>query len=183
MEFKTTFTKPRRPRQAGFTLVEILIAAALSGMLLAVCLSLALFTSRSIASVTDSVDLNARTRHAIDRMGKKLRQTSSLESFSPTSVTVTFDGQPLTYTYDARLKTLVEDEAGKKTTLLEDCDQLAFALYKRSPLSNSFNQYPVLAATNEAKLIQMSWRCSRSLVGKKSGSAELASARFVFRAK
>jgi len=160
-----------------------MIAAALSGMLLTVCLSLTLFTTRSIASMTDSVDLNARTRYAVDRMGKKLRQTSSVESFSPTSITVTFDGQPLSYTYNPDRRTLVEKEAGKVTTLLEDCDQVLFALYKRSPVSNSFSQFPVLSGLDEAKVIQMSWRCSRSLVGKASGSSDMASARFVFRAK
>lgn len=183
MEFKTTSTDQRRPREAGFTLVEFMITAGISGLLLAVCMSLALFTSRSIASVADSVDLNARSRHAIDRMSKKLRQASAVRSFSPTSVSVTYDGRPLTYTYIPSLRTLEENEAGNVTTLLENCDTLAFSLYKRNPVTNSFNQFPVLTATNEAKVIQVNWRCSRSLVGKTSGSAEMVSARIVLRAK
>lgn len=182
MVCKTTYIN-RRATQAGFTMVEMLITAGLSGLLLAVCMSLALFTSRSIASVTDSVDLNARSRHAIDRMSKKLRQASDVRSYSSNSVTVTFDGRPLTYTYSPSRKTLVENEAGSVTTLLENCDALAFSFYKRNPMTNSFNQFPVMTATNEAKVIQVNWRCSRTLVGKKSGSAEMVSARIVLRAK
>src|SRR3970040_26473 len=112
MEFKITSTSPRRSRQAGFTLMEMLIATGLSGLLLAVFLSLALFTARGIASVTDSVDLDARSRHAIDRMGQKLRQASTVKSFSKTSVSLVYDGKDLTYTYDPQLKTLVENYAG-----------------------------------------------------------------------
>jgi hypothetical protein len=163
--------------------VEVLIATGLSGLLLAVCLSLALFTARGIASVTDSVDLNARSRHAIDRMGQKLRQASTVKSFSKTSVSLVYDGKDLTYTYDPQLKTLVENDAGTRATLLENCDTLAFSFYKRNPVTNSFNQFPVLTATNEAKVIQVNWRCSRELVGKDSGSSEMVSARFVIRAK
>lgn len=188
MEFKITSTSPRLSRQAGFTLVELMIAAGLSGLLLAVCLSLALFTARGIASVTDSVDLNARSRHAIDRMGQKIRQASVVKSFSPTSVSLVYDGRSLTYTYypNNAVKNkgkLVENDGGNETVLLENCDTLAFSFYKRNPVTNSFNQFPVMTATNEAKVIQVNWRCSRDLVGKTSGSSEMVSARFVIRAK
>ena len=183
MEFKTTFTEPRSARRAGFTLVELMVAMALSGLVLAVALSLSLYTSRTIASMTDSVDLNARSRHAIDRMSQKLRQISVVKSFSPTAISVTYLGNPLTYTYNPAAKTLVENDAGRVNTLLEDCDTLAFSLYKRNPLTNSFNQFPVLTLTNEAKVIQVSWRCSRSLLGRESGSAEMVSARIVLRVK
>lgn len=183
MEFKITYTNPRRPRQGGFTLVEFMIAVGLSGLLLAVCASLSLYTARSIASVTDSVDLNARSRHAIDRMGQKLRQASTVESFSPTSLAVTYNGRRLTYSYNPVLKTLEEVDAGVPTTLAEDCNGLTFNFYKRNPVSSSFNQFPVLAATNEAKVIQVNWYCNRTLVSRKSGSAEMVSARFVIRAR
>jgi len=183
MEFRTTFTKPGRSRRAGFTLVELLIATGLSGLLLAVCASLSLYTARAIASMTNSVDLNARSRHAIDVMSQKLRQASDVKSFSPTSVTVNYDGKPLTYSYLADRRALVENDAGVKTTLVEDCDGLAFSLYKRNPLSNSFGQFPVMTATNEAKVIQVSWFCSRTLVGRKSGAAEMVSTKIVLRAK
>lgn len=182
MECKTTSTNRRR-WQAGFTLVELLIAAGLSGLLLAVCASLSLYTARGIASVTDSVELNAHSRLAIDRMSQKIRQASAVKQYSPTSVTVNYDGQPLTYTYLPDRRTLVESAAGVTNTLVESCDELTFKYYQRNPLTNSFNQFPVLTGTNAVKVIQVNWRCSRTLVGKKAGSAEMVSARIVIRAK
>ena len=97
MEFKTTSTKLKPSCSAGFTLVEMMISVGIGMLLLAVCMSLSLYTSQSIASLTDSVDLGARSRHAIDYMSKKLRQASSVTSFSSNSVAVTFRGRPLTY--------------------------------------------------------------------------------------
>lgn len=180
MEFKTTFTK--RSRRSAFTLVEMLIAVAIASLLMIVCLSLSLYTARSIASLTDSVDLGARSRLAIDRMSQKLRQASAIKSFSPSSVSVVFKGKTLTYTYDADAKTLVEGESGSSTnTLLENCDKLTFALYKRVPITNSFTQFPAGATLNEGKVIQVSWDTSRTLVSRQSGSAEMASARIVLR--
>lgn len=185
MEFKTTSTDLRRrqPRRAGFTLVELLVATGLAGLLLVVCASLSLYTARSIASVTDSVDLNARSRHAIDRMSQKLRQASAVESLSPTSVSVKYNGQPLIYTYYADRKLLEENDGGVITKLVENCDGLSFNYYKRNPVANSFNQFPVLTTINETKVIQVNWLCSRTLVGRKSGAAEMVSAKIVLRVR
>ena len=116
-------------------------------------------------------------------MGQKLRQASVVKNYSPTSVSLVYAGRSLTYTYNPNDKTLVENDGGNRTTLLENCDTLAFSFYKRNPVSNSFNQFPVLTATNEAKVVQVNWRCSRNRVGKADGSAEMVSAKFVIRAK
>jgi len=183
MEFRITSTSRRHSRQAGFTLVEFMIASGISVLAVAVFLSLGLFTARSIASMTDSVDLNARSRYAIDRMSKKLRQASVMNSFSSNSVSVTCSGQPLSYTYRSNLKTLTEIDGGRTNTLLKDCNNLTFAFYKRNPVTNSFDQFPVLTATNEAKVIQVQWGCSRSLIGKKDGTTEMVSSRIVLRSK
>ena len=182
MVFKTTSTNRKRSRAAGFTLVEIMVTAMIGMVLLAVCMSLSLYTSRSIASLTDSVDLGARSRHAIDSMSKKLRQASAVTTFSSNSVTVNFRGRPLSYTYDPNAGTLVENDQGTVKTLLEDCENLTFALYKRVPIGSSFDQFPAQSDVNVAKVIKVSWHCGRTRVGRDSGSAEMASARIVLRA-
>ncbi|HEX5221065.1 MAG TPA: prepilin-type N-terminal cleavage/methylation domain-containing protein [Verrucomicrobiae bacterium] len=181
MEFKTTSTKPSR--RAAFTLVELLVSVGIASLLMVVVLSLSLYTTRSIASLTDSVDLGARSRHAIDRMSQKLRQASAINSFSPSAVSVVFKGKTLSYTYDAAEKKLIENEQGAQTTLLENCDRLTFTLYKRVPITNSFTQFPANTTISEGKVIQVSWDTSRTLVSRRSGSAEMASARIVLRAQ
>lgn len=183
MVFKTTSTKLKPSRSAGFTLVEMMISVGIGMLLLAVCMSLSLYTSQSIASLTDSVDLGARSRHAIDYMSKKLRQASAVTSFSSNSVAVTFLGRPLTYTYDPDARTL-EEKVDQNTprTLLKECDNVTFTLFKRTPITNSFTQFPAGTTLREAKVIQVSWQCERTRLGRVSGSAEMASARIVLRA-
>jgi len=156
----------------------------IASLLMIVCLSLSLYTTRSIASLTGAVDLGARSRHAIDRMSQKLRQASEIKSFSASSVSVVFKGKRLTYTYNSGSKTLVEYELGTPpNTLLENCDSLTFTLYKRVPIAKSFNQFPAGVTMKEGKVIHVSWDTSRTLVGRLSGSAEMASARIVLRAQ
>ena len=181
MEFKTTSIK--RPRRGAFTLVEVLITMGIAGLLMIVCLSLSLYTTRSIASLTDSVDLGARSRHAIDRMSQRLRQASAVTSFSPNSITVAFKGKTLTYTYDPSTGELEENEQGTITPLLVNCDKFAFTLYKRTPIANSFDQFPAGTKLSEAKVIHVTWHCGRTLVSRKSGSTEMASERIVLRSK
>lgn len=180
MEFKTISTSRSR---VAFTLVELLISVAIAGLLMIICLSLSLHTTRSIATLTDYVDLGARSRHAIDRMSQRLRQASAVSSFSPSSISVAFKGKTLTYTYNRDTKTLEENDQGSITTLLEDCDKFSFSLYKRVPITNSFTQFPAGTSTNEAKVIHVNWQCGRTLVSRKSGSSEMASARIVLRAR
>ncbi len=175
------FTNSRPSHQSGFALVEFMTAAGLSGLLVIVCGTLMIYTVRSVASVSGSVDLNARSRYAMDSMSQKLRQASLVKSFSATSLAVTYKGQPLTYTYNTNLKTLVEITGGVTNALVEDCDGLTFKYYKRNALTNAFNQFPALTVTNEAKVIQVSWSCSRNLVGRKSGASEMVSANIVLR--
>jgi hypothetical protein len=160
-----------------------MVTAALPGLLLAVVCSFTQYTARGIASITNSVELHGQTRTSIDKMSRKIRQSTQVTSFSPTSLSVIYKGLPVTYTYSSTSKSLEETEDGRVTTLLNNCDHLEFKLYQRNPLTNSFNQFPVLITTNEAKVIQVSWRCSRQILGNKGGSAEMISSKIVLRSK
>ena len=114
-------------------------------------------------------------------MSQKLRQATKVTSFSATSLSVKYNDHPLTYTL--MNGTLVEVDDGQLTRLVKNCEFLKFSLYKRNPYTNSFNQFPILTATNEAKVVQVSWQCSTTLLGKKAGQGEAYSAKVVLRAK
>jgi type II secretory pathway pseudopilin PulG len=183
MEFKTTSTKRPFSSRGGFTLVEVSITCGLSGLLLVVLMTGSFYTNRSIAVLADSVQLNSQSRHAIDRMSQKIRQATAVTSFSPSSITVIYNDQPLTYTYQPDSRRLIENENGRTTILLRDCDHLVFELYKRNPITNSFNQFPALTETREAKLIQTRWLCRTIRDGRQFGSAEMVSAKIVLRSR
>jgi hypothetical protein len=182
MECKITSTSRRRRAQAGYTLVEFIIASGVSVMAMTVFLALGLYTLVSVAGMTASVDLNARSRVAADRMSQKLRQISIVRAMSPTSLQVRADGREMTYTYNADAGTLVEVDNNVTNTLLDNVNNLRFQVFARSsPTNTTFMNFPVTTVTNQVKVLQVSWNCRRPFFGAREGAADMVAARVVLR--
>jgi hypothetical protein len=183
MEFKSTSINKRRRRAAGFTMIEMMLSSGLGLLVMATTMGVSLYTSQSIASLTDSVNLNTQSRLVIDRMSKKIRQATAVTSFSPSFITVEYEGTALTYAYIAQTGRLVEIQDRRTVILLENCSSLTFELFKRNPVTNSFDQFPASTVLNEAKLVRVSWLCETRNLGKRLGSSEMISAKIVLRSK
>jgi prepilin-type N-terminal cleavage/methylation domain-containing protein len=175
--------KALQARRGGFTLVEVMVVTALIGIAAVMLLGASFYTGRSIASLTDSVALSMQSRSVIDRMSQKLRQAEAVTAFTTKSITVTSGGTNLSYTFSPGTHRLTETENGASKVLLENCDSLMFELYKRNPLTNSFDQFPAANVLSEAKLVRVSWACTSKGLGKSTGSSELVSAKIVLRVK
>jgi prepilin-type N-terminal cleavage/methylation domain-containing protein len=173
----------RADRNAGFTLVELMVVMALLGIASAMLLGASFYTGRSIASLADSVTLGMQSRSVVDRMSQKLRQAEAVTAYNTNMITVTSGTNTLNYTFSSGLRRLTETENGASKILLENCDSLLFELYKRNPVTNSFDQFPAANVLNEAKLVRVSWACATKAVGKSTGSSELVSAKIVLRVK
>ncbi|HLP76194.1 MAG TPA: hypothetical protein VK327_04685, partial [Candidatus Paceibacterota bacterium] len=75
--------------------------------------------------------------------------------------------------------TLSRVKNGQTTVLLRQCDYLCFGIFQRNP-SNDFNFYPASSWTS-AKLVNVSWRCSRQIFQKKVNTESVQTARIVIR--
>jgi type II secretory pathway pseudopilin PulG len=177
------YIKPKKSSTAGFTLVEMLIAGALGGMVMALVLGTSFYTGRTVAALTDSVNLSIQSRAVIDRMSQRIRQAEDVTAFTSHTISVTIDGAPLTYQFLPESKTLLEIENTTTNTLLENCKSLQFELFKRNTLTNTFNQFSADNTLSEAKLVRVSWTCETDGVGKAEGASELVSSKIVLRAK
>jgi Tfp pilus assembly protein PilW len=60
------------------TLVEIMVALAVASILLLAVATLGLYGGRSFAGLANYTDLDARSRHALDRLTKDVRQVNRL---------------------------------------------------------------------------------------------------------
>jgi len=169
--------------RAGFTLVELMVVVALVGLAMGMLLGASFYTGRSIASLADSVSLGTQSRAVIDRMSQKLRQAEAVTAHTTNMIAVTSGTNTLSYTFSPGTRRLTEVENGASKVLLENCDSLLFELYKRNPVTNSFDQFPAADVLNEAKLVRVSWACATKTVGKATGSSELVSAKIVLRVK
>ena len=177
MECKLTFTKRNR---SGETLAAMLVAMGLVGLLLGAVGSGYLFSARSFASLALNVDLDARSRMALDSMSREIRQAQRVTAYATNELTVLVGTNQVTYRHSSGSKTLVRVLGGASQKLLSDCDYLRFDLFQRNLTNGNYDYYPTASATN-CKVVQVSWVCSRDVLGHKTQSAAVESAKVVIR--
>src|SRR5947207_3629791 len=80
MDCTNTTSRPNnhKARRAGMTLVEMLIAIGISGLVFAAVGVMVFFSGRSYAALANYVDLDNKSRQALDRMTKDLRQVDAV---------------------------------------------------------------------------------------------------------
>ena len=191
MDFKTTFIKrpsSRRYRrgQQGLTLIEFLIASGVAALVLGAAASLSYYSARTFTGIVNYVDLDMKSRAALDQMSKDIRQSSSLTT--NTSTMLRFDygsGYTLQYDYSETERTLSRTlsppgSRGTPKVLLTECDYLNFGVYQRNPVGGTYNQYPA-ATPATCKLVQLNWVCSRTILGAKVNTESVQSAKIVIR--
>jgi Tfp pilus assembly protein PilW len=186
------FTAPSYARAVsapGFTLVEMMVATGVSLLLFAGIVALGMFTAKSFGMVGNYVDLDAQSRYAADVLGRQIRDANALVAYStnnPAYLELTNPiGQTITITYSNTPGTLTLAVSGLTAqTLLTHCNSWTFSLYNRAPITNSFtNNIVFYTATNAAtcKMIDMSWDCSRTILGSKFTTESVQTAEIVLR--
>src|SRR2546425_187848 len=71
---------------AGFTLVELLIAIGISGIIFVALGMMIFFSGRSYAALANYVDLDSRSRQALDLMSKDIRQVNGVTGSGTTNL-------------------------------------------------------------------------------------------------
>jgi len=180
MVFNTTSIESERRSRRGATLVELMVATGTGAMVMIVIAAFMMYTARSFASLDNYLDLDIKSRLALDRMSKEIRQADRVISFATNELVFAYQGTNLTYTYDANARELRRGFKGGTETLLDGCDELTFSMFQRNPVEGSFDQYPT-ATTDTAKLIQLTWVCSRDIMDAKANTETVQSAKIVIR--
>jgi len=162
--------------------VELLVTTAISGLLLVALLQVVFHTGRSFAAWANYLELDRNSRNALDQMVYKIRQADELKSFSSNRLVFSyFKTNDLVYEYSPADRTLTETVAGETKTLLTGCDLLKFAMFQRNTAAGTYDQFPATQTNNTAKLVQLSWTCSRSVLGARINSESVQSAKIVIR--
>ncbi len=170
-------------RDAGLTILELLVALSVAGVLLAAVSALVFYTGRSFAAIANYVDLDMYSRNALDTMSREIRQTKRLISGSETQLVFEdWDGKNLSYTYNSSSHTLTRARKGvtDSAPLLKECNYLKFSMFQRNPVSGVYDQYPTADAAT-CKLVQLRWICSRDLIYSKWNTESVQSAKIVIR--
>jgi len=180
-----------RSRRAGFTLVEASIAVGLGTLVLAVIASITVYSSRTFSAMGNYVDLDVHSRYALDVISREARQATAVidcQTNGPINYITLTNTQTSTgfrLVYNTLGNTLTLQKSGQANkVLLTGCDRWNAWLYTRAPIITGTN-ITFNAATNLAscKLINMSWKGSRTIIGSKLNTESVQTAQIVLRNK
>lgn len=201
MSFRQPFSQskcggcyPRLLRRGGFTLVEVLIAAGLSSLVLAAVVSMSVYATRSSLAIVNYTDLDSKSRYALDIISREIRQAETLTSFQNNSYLAFTNPETatgVTLTYNPTNRTVVMAKTGQAPlTVLTECDQWTFSLFQRTSVISSTN-FAFIPSTNTygvldpslCKLVSIAWKCSRTIMAQKVNTESVQAAQIVLRNK
>jgi hypothetical protein len=170
-----------RNRRA-MTLMDVLIAVTITTILFAAIGTLAVSTARSFVALGNYGDLDRASRDALDVLSRDVRQSRAVTAYTPKQISLLAnDNSTLTYTYDPSTGNFTRQSGAQTKVLLSQCDYLNFNIYQRNP-SNNWSWYPVASnLLSTAKLIDVSWKCSRKILGQKINTESVQTAKVVIR--
>ena len=184
-------TSAKYTHRDGFTLVELMIGATLSVIVLAGVMSAFLMLGRSGVSAANYAESEANIRRAIEDFSQDVRMASDIDWNSTSSITLTVpnnytttDNQ-VTYAWDSStIGSTARSFYRKPGNASYSADK---TVYVRSVVSFTFlrfNRLDAVAANDaETKRIQLSMNVSRSGSTLVSASTALVSASFIMRNK
>lgn len=185
----------RKTNAKAFTLMETMIALALAGLVFAAVMVSYKYAMTSFVAMGNYSDLDRKSRTALDVLGREIRDSSALIGYGTNPKSLTFTnittGKGITISYDASARVLNFAKTGQTTqTILTSCDQWDYSLFSKVPyFTNSTIVF--YGATNGAgnvdvnacKLVNMTWKCSRTIFGTKRNTESIQTAQIVIRNK
>jgi len=196
MKLNHTIAGWRRKCARAYTLIEVIMALGLGGLIFGLLITTFKYSLTSFSAMGNYGDLDRNSRATLDLLSREIRNSSALTGYSatnPKSLTFTNSTthKQIVVTYDSTARTLTLAKTGQATkTLLTSCDQWDYSLFGKVPLISSTN-ISFNAATNGAgsvdvnscKLINMTWKCSRTIFGSKRNTESIQTAQIVLRNK
>jgi Tfp pilus assembly protein PilW len=183
-------------RSVGFTLIEMVVSITVGLVVIGAVVSLSITSAQNFAATANYVDMDSQSRNALDRISREIRNATALAAFSTNNpqflrLTNANNGSGATITYDATPGTLTLAKTGEPVqTILTGCDSFSFQLFNRYPSINTSTNLSFLKSTNAVtgqvdnqfcKVINMSWKCSRTIRGSKLNTEVVQTAQVMLR--
>lgn len=187
MKLKASRFLPRRAgaRQAAI-LIDLVVATGVSAIvLLAMCL-LSMYTGRAFAALGNYADLDRASRSTLDQMTREIRGAMYLVSSTSNSLVFNLSGTNasvtnVTYSFDPDAHTLTRTYTGQASQImLTNCDYVYFNTYQRNMSNQVFGAFSN-ATPNTCKLVDLNWRCSRTIFKKAVNTESVQTAKIVLR--
>jgi len=171
--------RPRRP-SAAYTLAETVIAMGVLAIVMLAIGGLSMFTARSFEALGNFSALNRQSSFALDTLGKDIRRARGVVYCGANQLILSnLDGTCVTNTWDPSTGLVTRNFNGITRDLLVGCDYLAFQMFQRNP-GNDFAFSPTTNAAL-AKIISVTWQCSRPVYNQNTNTESVQTAQFVIR--
>jgi hypothetical protein len=170
-------------KQLGAALLEYLVSVGVGSVALASLMFVFVSSNRSFIAIGNYVNLDQKSRLAVEQMTRDIRNSQNLTSFATNQLVFTYSGTTnLTYLYDPVARTLTSWKTGGTTnTLLTGCDFFSFSMYNNIPSPGGVLSNTVAVASGKA--VSAAWRCSRTILGAKVNTENMQEALIVIRNK
>ncbi len=176
------------------TLMEVMIAMSVFTVAGGAVMSAYVFGLRSFQALSNYAQLDKQNREAMDNLSREIRQSTAVVAVSTnsnsslkllvgvsasgvnTNVTYNFNGTSKNMTRTLSLNSTV---LGPVKTILTNCSLVHFQLGMRPPNTN----YGYFKTTDisVAKMVDLTWKTSRSLPGGVANTENIQTARIVIR--
>ena len=182
---KSSSHRRRAQRRAAWTLLEMLVAMAASAIVLTAFLATTISISRTMVAVSNYNDLDQCSRITLDMLSQDIRNAATVSSTSTTTdltLTNNYNGSITRYAWDGTnsfTRTYRANGATSTQTMLTSCDAFAFAYYQRNPTNNL--NFVTASTSTQIKLVSVSWRCSRQILGSRLNTESVQTAHVVMR--
>ena len=172
----------RLASRRGATLLELMVASGIGALVLLAMSSLSYYTARGFVAMGNYSDLDRKSRVALDQMTRDIRMCNYLVSSSATQLVFNYSGTTnLTYTWNSSARTLTRSMTGQADKLLlGQCDYLLFDTYQRNMSNQVYGAFSNATPTT-CKLVDLSWRCSRTILQQKVNTESVQTAKIVIR--
>lgn len=171
--------KLKHSRKA-FTLVEVLVAMTLSGLVLAIATGSLLFLAKSTQGLGNYQEMNMVSRFTLEQFGSDARMTATVNSATASNVSLevynsTGTTDTVVYSFDSSAGTLSRTAGGTAKIVLKDVISLSLIYFNLNGDALSASPNPL-----EIKEIQLQAEMQREVL-KISNTNEIISARFMMR--
>jgi hypothetical protein len=161
----------------------MMVAVGVGFVVLLVVATLFISSNRMFIDLSNYVGIDQDSEHALERMTRDIRKSQDMVSFNTNRIEFYYDAtKRLTFTYDPAARQLIRSLTGEADTcLMKDCDSLEFSMFKNAPLGGGTVGQTIVPGLG--KCIQVTWKCSRTVLNQTHQSENVEQALIVIRNK
>jgi hypothetical protein len=166
------------------TIAEALVSMCVVMLVLLALCAFSMFSTRSFVTMYNYVDLDDDNRIAMDTLTRDVRAAKRVVDCTASRLLMEDSGgNILGYVYDPTARTLTRTNSATPTlskVLLRQCDRMLFKIGQRNTVAGGYDVYAA-ATPATAKVVNVSWLCSRTIFGRKENTESVQTARIVIR--